>query len=158
MSESAATAANSYRRAASKAKRERFEDALAFQIRTHRLPEPMRQHRFAQEIGRQWRFDFAFMDLRLAVEVEGIVATRAMVAKGRGEAGLRTTIVLTGGHATPEGFKEDIEKYNAATLLGWRLLRFHQQQIATGQAIDMIERTLHAFGWKRGALAGTVTP
>ena len=139
-----ATPALVLKRAAAKAKRERYEDELAFQIRAHRLPVPLRQYRFAQELGRQWRFDFCFTQQRLAIEVEGLVASPAIVAG-------RRTIVLTGGHATPEGFKDDIAKYNAATLLGWRLLRFHQQQIATGEAIAMIERTLAALGWARRA-------
>jgi len=139
------------RRAAAKAKRERFEDHLAFQIRAHRMPEPVQQHHFAKSIGRQWRFDFAWPapELMLAVELEGLVATQALIPKGKGEAGYRRTTILTGGHASPQGFKEDLEKYNTATLLGWRLLRFHQQQIATGEAIDMLERVMHRLGWRR---------
>lgn len=150
MSEAPNSAA-ALRRARAKAQRERFEDDLAFQIRAHRLPEPERQHRFALELDRQWRFDFAWPGHRLAAEFEGLVATRALVPKGRGEPGYRRTIVLTGGHATPDGFKADIDKYNSATLLGWRLLRFHRDQVTNGEAIAMLERVFSAIGWRRPA-------
>lgn len=145
----AAAIVDGLRRATAKAKRDEHEDALAFQIRAHRLPEPARQHRFALELDRQWRFDFAFLEYRLAVEVEGLVAMRAMVPRGRGQPGYRQTIILTGRHATPEGFKEDVEKYNAATLLGWRLLRVHQDLIKNGEAIATIERVFASLGWQR---------
>lgn len=139
------------RRAQGKARRERFEEDLAFQIRAHRLPDPIRQHRFALELGRQWRFDFAWLDYKLAAEFEGLVATTALVPKGQGQSGYRKTIVLTGGHATPDGFKEDIVKYNTATLLGWRLLRFHRDQVKNGEAIATLELVFHSLGWSRTA-------
>lgn len=147
--------AQQLRRAQAKARRERFEQDLAFQIRAHRLPEPLRQHRFALELDRQWRFDFAWPDHMLAAEFEGLVATTALVPKGQGQSGYRKTIVLTGGHATPDGFKEDIDKYNSATLLGWRLLRFHRDQVTNGEAIAMLERVFHALGWARSAASKT---
>ena len=135
---------------AAKAKRDQWEDELAFQVRAHRLPAPARQHRFALELGRQWRFDFAWPQpgLMVAVEFEGLVATKAMLPKAQGR-GYRETFILTGRHVTPEGFKEDVEKYNAATLLGWRLLRFHRDQVKSGTAIATLERLLHSLGWRR---------
>lgn len=136
------TAARLLKRAKAKAERERHEDDLAFQILTHRLPIPLRQHRFAVDLGRQWRFDFAWADQRIAAEVEGLVAMPATVAG-------RRTVILTGRHASPEGYKGDVDKYNAATLLGWRLLRFHQDLIRNGEAIAMLERVFHASGWRR---------
>jgi len=144
-----ATAAVQLQLAAAKAKRERHEEELAFQIRAHRLPIPHRQHRFALELGRQWRFDFAWPQFQLYAEFEGLVATRAQIPKGRGQPGYRTAIVLTGRHATPEGFKEDIAKYNAATELGWRQLRFHRDQVTNGEAIATLERVFHRLGWTR---------
>jgi very-short-patch-repair endonuclease len=131
-----AAAAKTIRRAKARARRERFENDLAFQIRAHRMPEPAMQHRFAIELGRQWRFDFAWPQLRLAVEVEGLVVKGGKLGMGR--------------HHTIGGMKDDIEKYNSATLLGWRLLRFHQGQIDKGEAIAMLERMLHTLGWSRG--------
>lgn len=49
---------------------------------------------------RQWRFDFAFEDVFLAIEIQGY---------GR-------------GHASYVGMKSDYEKHNAAIELGWSLL------------------------------------
>lgn len=63
------------------------------------LPEPVREHRFHPT--RQWRFDFAWPDLRIAVEIDG---------RGR--------------HQTVDGARKDMAKHNAAVLLGWRVLRF----------------------------------
>jgi hypothetical protein len=145
----AAAIVEGLRRATAKAKRDQHEDELAFQIRAHRLPEPHRQHAFALELGRRWRFDFAWTQFKLAAEFEGLVATRAMLPKGQGQRGWREAIVLTGRHTSPEGFKEDVEKYNTATLLGWRLLRFHRDQVKSGEAIAMLERVFHALGWER---------
>ena len=152
----AAAIVDRLRRANAKAKRDEHEEALAFQIRAHRLPEPHRQYRFALEIGRQWRFDFAWPEHKLYAEFEGLVATKALIPKGRGEKGYRTAIVLTGRHASPEGFKEDAKKYNSATLLGWKQLRFHRDEVRNGEAIAMLERVFHSLGWKRpGARTST---
>jgi very-short-patch-repair endonuclease len=36
----------------------------------------------------------------------------------------------TGGrHVRPAGYEQDVEKYNQAVVLGWRLLRFTSQQL-----------------------------
>ena len=54
--------------------------------------------------SRRWRFDYASEARRIAIEIEGGVYSR-------------------GRHTRPKGFLGDIEKYNAATLQGWRVLR-----------------------------------
>lgn len=54
---------------------------------------------------RKWRFDFAIVEKKIAIEYEGIFS-----AKSR--------------HTTVTGFMGDAEKYNAATKLGWRVLRY----------------------------------
>lgn len=53
---------------------------------------------------RKWRFDYAVPARRVAIEVEGGVWTY-------------------GRHNRAAGFLKDIEKYNAAAALGWRVLR-----------------------------------
>lgn len=53
---------------------------------------------------RRWRFDYASQARRIAIEIEGGVYSR-------------------GRHTRPKGFLGDIDKYNAATLQGWRVLR-----------------------------------
>ncbi len=58
-----------------------------------------REFRFHAE--RKWRFDFALPAALLAIEIEG---------RGR--------------HQTVVGTRNDCEKYNSATIIGWRILRF----------------------------------
>lgn len=82
-------------------------------------PAPEREYRFAAVLvgtgpgmrgrldgagWRDWRFDFAWLDQRVAVECDGGVWTRGRHVRGR-------------------GYEGDCLKGNAATLLGWRV--FH---------------------------------
>lgn len=72
---------------------------------------------------RKWRFDFAWPEYRLAVEIEGGVLSR-------------------GRHVRPQGFTNDCEKYNQATQMGWRVLRFTSADIRSGAAIEMVQNIL----------------
>lgn len=54
---------------------------------------------------RKWRFDYACPELKIAIEYEGLFS-----AKSR--------------HTTVTGFTGDCEKYNAAQIEGWIVLRF----------------------------------
>ena len=101
-----------------------LEEALALQIRAVELPEPEREFRFHHE--RKWRFDFAFPDAMLAVEVEG-------------------GVYFGGRHTRGSGFVKDCEKYNRAVMAGWRVLRFPACAIDDGSAINMIELALLPF-------------
>ena len=83
--------------------------------------KPEREFRFHPT--RQWRFDFAWPELMLALEVEG--GTRK---KGR--------------HQFHEGFTEDCHKYNEAAILGWRVLRYTTEMVAAGTAIDDVRAIL----------------
>jgi len=101
--------------------RSRWEDLLARQIATAQLPAPAREYRFHPV--RKWRFDFAWLPQTLSAEVEG-----ATFAGGR--------------HTRGVGFAADTEKYNAAVLLGWRVLRFTHVQIKSGEALKTIREAL----------------
>lgn len=104
-----------------RAKRERWEEEFALQVRGSRvLPQPERQVRFHPTRG--WRLDFGWPELRLAVEVEGLVPG----GKGR--------------HQTIGGMTADLVKYNEALCLGWRVLRVSQAQVRSGQALEWAER------------------
>ncbi len=46
-----------------------LEDLLERHIKRTGLPKPAREYRFHRE--RRWRFDFAWPDYKVAVEVEG---------------------------------------------------------------------------------------
>lgn len=89
--------------------------------KSERIPRPVLEYRFHPK--RKWRFDYAWPDQMLAVEVEGGVWT-----KGR--------------HVRGKGYINDMEKYNAAMMLGWRLLRFTPEQIKETGSIRMIKEAL----------------
>ena len=61
------------------------------------------EHKF--DDVRKWRFDWAFPALKIAVEYEGIFCKKSR-------------------HTSIKGYQGDIAKYNKATLLGWRVIRF----------------------------------
>lgn len=73
------------------------------------LPRPARNYRFLET--RYWRADFAWPAYRVIVELEGGVRNR-------------------GRHVRPEGYAGDIEKYNAAALAGWIVLRYTADMLA----------------------------
>lgn len=66
-------------------------------------PQPEANYRFHPV--RRWMADFAWPDSRVLVEMEG-----GTFARGR--------------HVRPMGFRRDAEKYNAATLMGFKVLRY----------------------------------
>lgn len=80
---------------------------------------PVREFRFHPV--RQWRADFAFPDKMLLVEFEG-----GVFAAGR--------------HTRGAGFVADCEKYNAAALLGYHVLRFTDKHVRNGEALVAIEQ------------------
>ncbi len=53
---------------------------------------------------RRWRFDFCHLESKTAVEIEGAVWTQ-------------------GRHTRGSGYIKDLEKYNEATFLGWKIIR-----------------------------------
>ena len=68
---------------------------------------------------RRWRFDFAIFE-NYAIEVEG------------GQ--------FTGGHKRGRAADTDCEKFNEATILGWRVLRFTTGQVVRGEAFPVIQQ------------------
>jgi hypothetical protein len=94
----------------------------AFGVRSMRTTAA---HKFLHE--RNWRFDFAWPDRRVAVEVEG-----GMWSEGR--------------HVRGTGFLEDCRKYAEAALRGWLVLRVTGEHIESGEALEWIERALARTG------------
>lgn len=47
---------------------------------------------------------------------------------------------MGGRHTRGSGFVKDMEKYNAAGLLGWRVFRFTPKQLKTGEAQAFMRR------------------
>ena len=100
------------------------EELLAWQM-TQAGIDFIREYRFCE---RRWRVDFAiFINAnpydKLAVEVEGGAWSR-------------------GRHTRGAGFEADIEKYNEAALLGWRVLRVTPKMVEDGRALQWIERAI----------------
>ena len=102
-----------------------LELRLLVLIRASGFPEPVTEHPFAKHLGRRWRFDFAWSDRMLAVEVDG----GAWVPGG-------------GRHTRGAGFAADHDKMNRATLLGWRVLRFTSRHLEDGSALVDITEAL----------------
>lgn len=121
-----------------KSRKEEAELAFAFHCRAHKLPMFKRNYKFAEEShGRGWMLDFAWLEWKCALEVEGLVVRRV-----NGE------LITSGRHVTPVGFRNDCEKYATAAVIGWTVLRFEQTQITSGLAIDMAMQLLKSKGWK----------
>jgi hypothetical protein len=82
------------------------------------LPPPAEEFRFAPP--RRWRFDLAWPEYNLAVEIEGGTWTR-------------------GRHVRGKGYENDCRKHNCAALAGWLLLRFTPNMLASGEALAVLE-------------------
>ena len=103
----------------------KLEDKFTRIITDAGLPWPVAEHRFHPT--RKWRFDFAWPDHMLAVELEGGAWTG-------------------GRHTRPSGFVADCDKYNAAALLGWRVLRYTTSHLKNEQAVVMQIRAILQIG------------
>lgn len=82
------------------------------------------EYRFDKK--RLWRFDFAYPDRLIAIEVEGGVWSG-------------------GRHTTGKGFTDDCEKYNQAAALGWRVFRFTGAMVKDGRAFALINDVILPF-------------
>lgn len=72
---------------------------------------------------RRWRFDYAIPDHKIALEVEGGVWTQ-------------------GRHTRPQGFLGDIEKYNTATLMGWRVFRTTPDDLYSTATLKLLKQAV----------------
>tara|TARA_R110000824_G_scaffold270857_1_gene459304 strand:+ start:1568 stop:1903 length:336 start_codon:yes stop_codon:yes gene_type:complete len=98
-----------------------LEDTLAMYLDALHIGY-QREVRFAAP--RRWRFDFLFAD-QVACEVDG-------------------GIYSGGRHTRGAGYEKDAEKFNEAAILGFTVLHVTSTMIASGAAVDYIERALAA--------------
>ena len=73
-----------------------------------RYKEVEKEYRFDSE--RKYRFDFALLSERIAVEIEG-------------------GLWVTSRHRTGSGYQQDMHKYNLAASLGWWVYRFSYEDL-----------------------------
>jgi very-short-patch-repair endonuclease len=99
-----------------------LEDRLVGYLTQHpHLPSPVRELRFAAP--RLFRFDFAWPALGIALEAEGGIWSQ-------------------GRHSRGSGFVADVEKYNLAAQLGWRVFRVTEREVKNGAAFALLEQIL----------------
>lgn len=85
------------------------------------LPKPVAEYKFHET--RKWRFDYAWPEHKIALEVEGGIWTG-------------------GRHTRAAGFLKDCEKYNAAAVDGWRVLKTTPNQINTRATMELLTKVL----------------
>jgi hypothetical protein len=84
---------------------------------------------------RMWRFDYAILDKKIYIEVDGArFKKRQYRDKRTGQ--LITTI--GGRHNSGKGFEDDCEKKNAATVLGWRGITVFPETLFDLKTFEMI--------------------
>jgi hypothetical protein len=96
-------------------------DMVTALLRAQKVPLPLTEQRFHST--RRWRFDYAWIEYRVALEVEG-------------------GVWIGGRHTTGAGFVKDMEKYNEAACMGWRIIRCQPKQLCKIETIDTIRRAL----------------
>lgn len=93
----------------------------------------VREHRFHPK--RKWRLDYwleeqvggPLIAFNIAVEIEGGIWTR-------------------GRHSRGKGYQADLDKYNAATAMGYKIFRFSTQDVLMGRAKAFLAEHLRAAG------------
>ncbi|MDQ8954571.1 DUF559 domain-containing protein [Acinetobacter rudis] len=93
------------------------EATLAQHLKVHGISFET-EFKFHQD--RKWRADFYLTGTKLLIEVEGGIWSNGRHTRGR-------------------GYQADIEKYNAAAMLGYTVLRFSTADVKSGRAIEQIK-------------------
>lgn len=91
----------------------------------HEYGYPMAEREYRFHPVRRWKFDYAYPEYQIAIEIEG-------------------GAWIGGRHVRGKGYISDMEKYNEATRFNWRLFRFTPQQAVNGYALNFMRRVLAA--------------
>jgi len=94
-----------------------FERKLQQHCEAERLRVPVLEYKFLKD--RKFRFDLAWVDLKIACEIDGMV------------------------HRIKKQWLSDMEKMNLARENGWSVVHVTPKMISTGQAIALIRRALN---------------
>jgi len=90
-------------------------------LKARKMPTPETEVEFA--LPRKFRLDYAWVDAKVGLEVDGGIWTG-------------------GAHGRGTGITRDQEKTNIAAGLGWRILRCTPSNLATSATLDHIYRAL----------------
>lgn len=99
-----------------------IEDIFENQLILCQIDGFVREFKFSKT--RKWRADFCWIKQMIIVEIEGCV-------------------FQCGRHVRGKGFTADCEKYNEATILGYRVLRVTTEHVQNGKALDWVERLIN---------------
>ena len=110
-------------------RRSQGEITLARHIEWEGLPAPEVEYHFAKDVGRNFRFDFAWPEQKVAAEVDG---AKFMLRRSRAQGG---RMVPVGAHSR----REDLARGNLAAQLGWCVLRFTPDMVSKGEAIQILK-------------------
>ena len=88
------------------------------QIKAVGLPAPEREYKFHPT--RKWRFDFAWPEKKLAVEIQG-------------------GLYVNGGHNRGAAMEKEYEKLGEAMKMGWNVYQCGPNMVKRGDAIQTIE-------------------
>lgn len=91
------------------------------------FPAPEEEVRFHD--SRRWRFDFGWRGPKIAVEQEG-------------------GVWIQGRHTRGSGYVRDLDKYNAAAVMGWTVIRRTPKQLCTKETESLLRQ---AFALKMQA-------
>lgn len=103
------------------AKETQSRDVFTIICQTDLDVECIKEYKFHPK--RRWRFDYAMPKSKIALEVEGGVWTH-------------------GRHTRPQGFLSDIEKYNMATLMGWRVFRTTPSDLYKTATLNLLKTAI----------------
>lgn len=111
--------ADQIKKAEAKAKREHLELTFKQQLKAVGLGDGWNcQYKFLQD--RKFAIDFAMIDKKLAIEIEG-------------------GTWINGGHNRGKIFESNCEKYNELSKRGWTLFRFTTGMVTSGKAILFVQ-------------------
>lgn len=111
---------------ARKAQKKALPDAFSDLCETWFRWRPIPEFRFDRK--RRWRFDYAWPEQKVALEVEG-------------------GVWIQGRHTRGSGFVKDMEKYNRAASLGWLVLKVQPKDLKTPATGNLVLTALNAHSF-----------
>jgi very-short-patch-repair endonuclease len=98
-----------------------LEQEFKFHVKALGISVPEEQYKIIPD--RKFRWDFAWPEHKLAIEIQGGTWSG-------------------GAHSRGWGIERDCEKHNLAVLAGWRTLLFTGSMVHSGVAAAMLEKAL----------------